>query len=98
MKNKKCKHENIQINRTIKVQHTSDVYCEWEEDDIDTFVVNWTEGNEISLKNSLSAVVLCKDCGKTWSANIEKRFPTKYDDKTPLFIKSLLDEEEYKLE
>ena len=95
--NKQCEHYNIQINRTIKIQHTSDVSVTWEEGYIESFHLNWNEGTEVSTKNSISVVILCKDCGKVWSINVVKRNPTEYAENTPEFIKRLLQEEEERI-
>ena len=40
---KQCEHYNIQINRTIKIQHTSDVSVTWDEGYIESFHLNWNK-------------------------------------------------------
>lgn len=81
-----CQHTNLQITRKILISHVSDL-SQFEDDYEETVIsIHWDEADEWQLKESNDIYVWCKGCKKKWHHKNKELFP--------LWIQSVLDEEE----
>ena len=86
MKNKKCKHVNLKIWRTLNLDHFTEVSVSSNEDEYHEAVVTYYDSNEWDMRNFNKISVSCSLCEKEWKGKKIEDFPN--------WIQQVLEQEE----
>ncbi len=92
----KCPHSHLQIFRTIKIGHTSDIQFKKNEDnESEINELNWQDASEWDINpfETDDAEIKCMDCKRKWSGKVHPANNNPYNE-FPNWLQERLDLED----